>query len=74
MAYYHLKKYDLAIEYLGKFSSNDDVLNSLSLTTIGDSFTQLNQFEDALSYYQKALKSSSNSFTIPSITSPRVDI
>ena len=67
MAYYHLKKYDLAIQYLGKFSSKDDVLNSLSLATIGDSFIQLNQFEDALNYYQKALKSTSNSFTSPII-------
>ena len=67
MAYYHLKKYDLAIQYLNEFSSKDDVLNSLSLSTIGDSFVQINQFDDALSFYEKALNASSNSFTSPII-------
>tara|TARA_Y100000816_G_C26065660_1_gene560014 strand:+ start:53 stop:799 length:747 start_codon:yes stop_codon:yes gene_type:complete len=67
MAYYQLKKYDLAIEYLNQFSSKDDVLNSLSLSTIGDSFVQINQFDDALSYYEKAIRVSSNSFTKPII-------
>ena len=66
MAYY-LKKYDLAIQYLNEFSSKDDVLNSLSLSTMGDSFVQINQFDDALSFYEKALKASSNSFTSPII-------
>ena len=67
MAYYQLKKYDLAIQYLNEFSSKDDVLNSLSLSTIGDSFVQINQFDDALSFYEKALNASSNSFTSPII-------
>ena len=62
MAYYQLKKYDLAIQYLNEFSSKDDVLNSLSLSTIGDSFVQINQFDDALSFYEKALNASSNSY------------
>jgi len=67
IAYYQLKKYDLAIQYLNEFSSKDDVLNSLSLSTIGDSFVQINQFDDALSFYEKALNASSNSFTSPII-------
>ena len=67
MVFYQLKKYDLAIEYLNQFSSKDDVLNSLSLSTIGDSFVQINQFDDALSYYEKAIKASSNSFIKPII-------
>ena len=74
MAYYHLKKYDLAIEYLNEFSSKDDVLNSLSLSTIGDSFVQINQFDDALSFYEKALNASSNSFTSPIILLKAGDI
>ena len=41
--------------------------NSLSLSTIGDSFVQINQFDDALSFYEKALNASSNSFTSPII-------
>jgi len=67
MAYYNMKKYDLAIEMLENFSSNDEVLQSLGLSTIGDAFVQLNQFEDGLSYYESALSFSQNSFVRPVI-------
>ena len=55
MAYYNLKKYDLAIEFLENFSSDDQILISLSYSTIGDAFVQLNQFDDGLNYYETAL-------------------
>ena len=67
MAYYNLKKYDLTIEMLENFSSDDQILQSLSLTTIGDAFVQLNQFNDGLSYYENALSYSQNSFIKPVI-------
>ena len=62
MAYYNLKKYDLAIEFLENFSSDDQILQSLSYSTIGDAFVQLNQFDDGLNYYESALSYSNNSF------------
>ena len=46
MVYYNLKKYDLAIEFLENFLSDDQILQSLSYSTIGDAFVQLNQFDD----------------------------
>ena len=67
MAYYNMKKYDLTIEMLENFSSDDQILQSLSLTTIGDAFVQLNQFKDGLSYYENALSYSQNSFIKPVI-------
>ena len=67
MAYYNMKKYDLTIEMLENFSSDDQILQSLSLTTIGDAFVQLNQFKDGLSYYENALSYSKNSFIKPVI-------
>ena len=67
MAYYNMKKYDLTIEMLENFSSDDQILQSLSLTTIGDAFVQLNQFNDGLSYYENALSYSQNSFIKPVI-------
>ena len=67
MAYYNLKKYSESIELLENFSSNDEILQSLSYSTIGDSFVQLNQFEDGLSYYETALSYSNNSFIKPII-------
>ena len=67
MAYYNLKKYDLAIEFLENFSSGDQILQSLSYSTIGDAFVQLNQFDDGLNYYETALSYSENSFIKPVI-------
>ena len=67
MAYYNMKKYVLTIEMLENFSSDDQILQSLSLTTIGDAFVQLNQFKDGLSYYENALSYSQNSFIKPVI-------
>ena len=67
MAYYNMKKYVLTIEMLENFSSDDQILQSLSLTTIGDAFVQLNQFNDGLSYYENALSYSQNSFIKPVI-------
>ena len=67
MAYYNMKKYDLTIEMLENFSSDDQILQSLSLTAIGDAFVQLNQFKDGLSYYENALSYSQNSFIKPVI-------
>ena len=52
---------------LENFSSDDQILQSLSLTTIGDAFVQLNQFKEGLSYYENALSYSQNSFIKPVI-------
>ena len=67
MSYYNMKRYDLAIEMLENFSSDDEILQSLSLATIGDAFIQLNQFEDGLKYYESALSYTQNSFIRPVI-------
>ena len=74
MAYYNLKKYDLAIEFLENFSSDDQILISLSYSTIGDAFVQLNQFDDGLNYYETALSYSENSFIKPVILQKAGDL
>ena len=74
MAYYNLKKYDLAIEFLENFSSDDQILQSLSFATIGDAFVQLNQLEDGLDYYDFALSYSKNSFVRPAILQKAGDL
>lgn len=63
MSYLNLKDYQNAIKYLSDFSSSDEVLNPMSKGGIGDAFAQLNQLDDALDYYEKAAKASSNSYT-----------
>ena len=56
MSYLNLKEYGNAIIYLEKFKSNDILLQSISLGTIGDCFSELNQPDEAFEYYQKAFK------------------
>ena len=49
------QNYQEAISYLEEFSSDDAVLGALAKGAIGDAFSQLNQQEDALEYYEKAI-------------------
>jgi len=65
MAYLNLKDYKNAVEYLNNFSSDDEALGPLAKGGIGDAFVQLNQKEDALSYYEQAAKQRTNEYTTP---------
>jgi len=65
MAYKELKQYDKAIEYLEKVSADEEITASLALGGIGDSFLQLGQTEDALTYYEKAFSQDENELTTP---------
>ncbi len=65
MAYLNNQNYQEAIEYLEGFSSDDAVLGALAKGGIGDAFAQLNQGEEALDYYEKALAHSANDYTTP---------
>lgn len=65
MAYYNLNDYTNTIKYLGNFSTKDKMLGPISNGRIGDAFVQLNQPEDALSYYEKAANMNKNDYTTP---------
>ncbi|MEX0275288.1 MAG: tol-pal system YbgF family protein, partial [Flavobacteriaceae bacterium] len=65
MSYLNLQKYQEAISYLEGFSSDDAVLGAMAKGGLGDAFMQLNQPEDALGYYEKALGHSDNEYTAP---------
>tara|TARA_B100000575_G_scaffold53641_1_gene40200 strand:+ start:1845 stop:2606 length:762 start_codon:yes stop_codon:yes gene_type:complete len=65
MSYLNIKEYDKAIIFLEKFKSDDILLKSISLGTIGDCFSELNQPEEAFEYYQKAFKHNENIYTTP---------
>lgn len=65
MAYLNLKDYKNAIEFLVKYSSDDEVTGAIAKGAIGDAFIQLNQPEDALGYYDQAATMRSNEFTSP---------
>jgi tetratricopeptide (TPR) repeat protein len=65
MAYLNLRDYINAITYLENFSSDDTMLSPIAKGGIGDAFAQLNQPENALEYYEKAVAASDNEFTVP---------
>lgn len=65
VSYLQMKQYDKAIEYLSKFDSDDEMLGPVALGAIGDAFSDINQEEDALEYYEKAANKKTNDFTTP---------
>ena len=65
MTYLNLRQYDEAISHLENFSSDDAIMGAMAKGGIGDAFSQLNQPEDALEYYEKAVAHSDNEFTTP---------
>lgn len=65
VSFLQMKQYDKAIEYLSKFDSDDEVLGPIALGAIGDAFSDINQPEDALEYYEKAANKKANEFTTP---------
>ena len=65
VTYLKLKEYKKAINYLGKFSSDDDILGPTAIGAIGDAFADLDQPSEALEYYEKAAIAKTNDFTTP---------
>jgi len=64
MMYLKMNDYQNCIKYLSEFSSDDILLKSLAMGSIGDAFAELNQFDDAFNYYVKASKGDNN-YTTP---------
>lgn len=65
VSYLKMKDYQKAIEYLSKFKSDDKILAPTALGAIGDAFSDINQPEEALEYYEKAANKNNNEFTTP---------
>ncbi|MBC5837276.1 tetratricopeptide repeat protein [Flavobacterium muglaense] len=65
MAFLNTGKYDEAIQYLGKFESEDMVLGALAKGAIGDAYSQKKQPKEALENYIKAVAVNKNDFTTP---------
>ena len=56
----NLKKYDEAIKYLDKFSTNDAIIGALKLSATGDAYSELGKFDEGVKYYEKAANFSDN--------------
>lgn len=65
ISYMKLNQYQQAISYLEEFKTDDAMLGPISFGNIGDAFMQLEQPEDALGFYEKALDADTNDFTTP---------
>jgi tetratricopeptide (TPR) repeat protein len=65
ISFLKIKDYQEAIEFLEKFSSNDELLAPVAKGAIGDAFADINQLDDALDYYFKAANLRDNTFSTP---------
>ena len=65
IAYLNLNKYELAIEHLQNFSSDDIIIGAKAKGAIGDAFVQLDQLDVALGHYENAFNHSKNDATTP---------
>ncbi len=64
-AFLNMNDYKNAVSYLDNFTSEDEIFGATAKGAIGDAFVQLNQLEDALTAYKKALEITTNSYTTP---------
>jgi tetratricopeptide repeat protein len=55
-AFYNQGKYQEAVEYLKRFSSDDDVLDANAMVLTGDCYVNLKKYDDALECYNKAVR------------------
>ncbi len=65
VAYFNLSQYDKTIKFLDGFNTGDEMMTPVAQGLIGDSFAQLEQYEEALSYYLAAAELSDNDLTTP---------
>lgn len=67
-ALYNQGRYEEAAKYLKKFSCNDDVLEANALTLTGDCYVNLENYDEAINYFQKAIrKANGNPQIVPRV-------
>ena len=65
---YNQGRYEEAAKYLKKFSSKDDVLESNALVLTGDCYVNMENYDEAINYYQKAIrKANGNPQIVPRV-------
>lgn len=65
ISYLNMGQYDNAIALLDEFDGDDAVFSVIAKGSIGDAFWELNQPEEALGYYEKAVSGEDNNFVVP---------
>ncbi len=65
VSYLRLGQFENAIKLLDEFHTQDPILGVIAKGSIGDAFLELGQKEEAMEYYQKAVKVSDNDYVVP---------
>ncbi len=65
MAYMKQKEYDKAIETLKAYDAPDEMTGSIVYGAIGDAYMELKNTDEAMTYYEKASKENTNTFSTP---------
>ena len=65
MAYLGMQKYQEAIPHLENFTTDDIILGAKVKGDIGDAFSELEQPEPALEYYELAINDNTNNYSTP---------
>ena len=65
ISYLNIGEYQKAIQILDQYKSDDQLLLSIAKSAIGDAFAQINQPQEAIEYYQKAIQIEKNGLTTP---------
>lgn len=60
-----LGEYEEAIKYLKKFSCDDPIIGPMSIGLLGDAYSELGNYQDAVSKYEKAAKVADNEILSP---------
>lgn len=65
LAYLHTGLYDEAIAYLKKYSPGETLGKALVNGNIGDAYSELQDYDNAVTYYKKAANSDNSRLTAP---------
>ena len=65
ICYMHLQDYDEAIRQLKKYRTKSRMLRPITYGAIGDAYSELEDYKQAVKYYVKAYKNNKNEFTTP---------
>ncbi|MBO4777599.1 MAG: tetratricopeptide repeat protein [Bacteroidales bacterium] len=60
-----LGEFEDAVKYLKKFSTDDPILEPLSIGLLGDAYCELNELDKAVSKYEKAAKVADDEYMSP---------
>ena len=65
LCFHQLGKNEDAIKYLKKFSGGDDMIAPAVLSAMGDCYSDMENFEEAVSYFEKAAAKADNNIVSP---------